>query len=904
MLYHRLKSLIYRTLQRPQAGRDLDEEIRAHLAIDTEERLDRGEAPGVAQQNARRALGNELLVKEVTRDMWGWITVERIWRDLLYAMRQIKRSPGFAAVAILSLTLGIGANTAIFSVLNAALLRVLPVRTPEELFVLRQQAHTTIPQRFSYPMFLRLRDAGSGAIGVAAMSHVARAQASLETGAQSEVATYQLVSGEFFGVLGLSPALGRLLAPGDNENIGEHPVAVISYGYWQRAFAGSLDVVGRKIRLNGTPFTIVGVAPENFRGVWLESPSDVWIPIVMQSDVHYAQNFSSHQDADPEKPWPPQEFVEWLDVIVRVKPASVFAVRNGLNGAFLRSEDNITGHLAAGARRYFLERSITLEPFGRGASNLRQRWTSPLMAMMAMVGLVLLIACANAANLLLARAEGRRREIAVRLSIGASRGRLIQQLLTESFLLVAMSTGLGLLFALWASDALVRMAVGSVTGPTPFATGVDEHVLTFAIGISVLAGFLFSLAPALRATRLELGAAMKTASRSAFAGSRFSAAKLLVAAQVALSLLVVCGAGLFARSLRNLVHQDLGFDREHVLTVWMDPRSAGYDAKQLPGLYRRLVERAQIVPGVRSAAVSMCGLVVECRTITGNVKIAGYQAAPGEDVRIQYNYVGPGYFSTVGMHLLNGRGFTSRDSGSHFVIVNQATVRRYFANRNPLGQRFGENLESEIIGVVEDARVNRVREPAVPMAYEPLEGNLVYAGSLEIRAAGDPSAIIADVRKALHDVAPDLPIERITPLELQVDRSLNLERMGAVVTSAFGVLALGLACFGLYGVMSYAVSRRTSEIGVRMALGAQPSNVLWAILKEALALIALGLAVGVPAVIVASRSIAALLYGIAPDDPATLASTIFILTAVAVFAALWPAWRASRVNPVAALRHE
>ncbi len=904
MLYHRLKSLIYRTLLRQQAGRDLDEEIRAHLAIDTEERMDRGEARGLAEQNARRALGNQLLIKEVTRDMWGWSAVERIWRDLVYALRQIRRSPGFAAIAILSLTLGIGANTAIFSVLNATLLRLLPVRAPDELFVLRQQAHTVVPQRFSYPMFLRLRDAGSGAIGIAAMSRVARAQASLETGSQSEVATYQLVSGEFFGVLGLSPALGRLLAPNDNENIGAHPAAVISHGYWQRAFAGSGDVVGRKIRLNGTSFTIVGVAPENFRGVWLESPADVWIPIVMQSDVHYAQNFSSHQDADPEKPWPPQEFVEWLDLIVRVKPASAVAVRNVLNGTFLRSEDNITGHLAADVRRYFLERSVALEPFGRGASNLRQRWTSPLVAMMAMVGLVLLIACANAANLLLARAEGRRREIAVRLSIGASRGRLIQQLLTESFLLVAASTGLGLLFARWASDALVRMAVGSVTGPTPFTTGVDEHVMMFAIGISVLTGFLFSLAPALRATRLELGAAMKTTSRSAFAGSRFSAAKLLVAAQVALSLLVVCGAGLFARSLRNLVHQDLGFDREHVLTVWMDPRSAGYDAKQLPGLYRGLVERTQIVPGVRSAAVSMCGLVVECRSVTGPVKISGYQPAPGEDVRIQYTFVALGYFSTVGMHLVSGRDFTSRDSGSRFVIVNQATVRRYFANRNPLGQRFGENLESEVIGVVEDARVNRVREPAVPMAYEALEGNLVYAGSLEIRAAGDPGAIAADVRKALRDVAPDLPIERITPLDLQVDRSLNLERMGAVVTSAFGMLALGLACFGLYGVMSYAVSRRTPEIGVRMALGAQPSNVLWAILKEALALIALGLAVGVPAVIVASRSIAALLYGIAPDDPVTLVSTIFILTAVAVFAALWPAWRASRVNPVAALRHE
>ena len=904
MLYYRLKSLIYRTLRRRQAARDLDEEIRAHLAIDLNERLDRGEAPGLAEQNARRALGNQLLIKEVTRDMWGWTAVERIWLDLVYALRQIKRSPGFATVAILSLTLGIGANTAIFSVLNATLLRLLPVPAPDELFVLRQQAHTVVPQRFSYPMFLRLRDAGSGAIGVAAMSRVARAQASLESEARSEVASCQLVSGEFFSVLGLSPALGRMLTPGDNENIGAHPVAVISHGYWLRAFAGSADVVGRKIRLNGTSFTIVGVAPQNFRGVWLESPVDAWIPIVMQSDVHYAQNFSSHQDADPEKPWPPQEFVEWLDVIVRVKPASALAVRNVLNGAFLRSEDSMTAHFAAGARRFLMERSLTLEPFSRGASNLRQRWTLPLVAMMAMVGLVLLIACANAANLLLARAEGRRREIAVRLSIGASRGRLIQQLLTESFLLVATSTGLGLLFARWASDALVRMAVGSVTGPTPFTTGVDQHVLMFAVGISILTGFLFSLAPAVRATRLELGAAMKTASRNAFAGSRFSAAKLLVAAQVALSLLVVCGAGLFARSLRNLAHQDLGFDREHVLTVWMDPRSAGYDAKQLPNLYRRLVERVQTVPGVRSAAVSMCGLVVECRTTTGNVKIAGYQPAPGEDVIIQYNYAGPGYLSTVGMHLLKGRDLTSRDSGSRFVIVNQATVRRYFANRNPLGQRFGENLESEIIGVVEDARVNRVREPAVPMAYEPLEGNLVYAGSLEIRAAGDPGAIAADVRKALRDVAPDLPIERITPLELQVDRSLNLERMGAVVTSAFGLLALGLACFGLYGVMSYAVSRRTPEIGVRMALGAQPSNVLWAILKEALALIALGLAVGVPAVIVASHFIAALLYGIAPDDPVTLVSTIVILTAVAVFAALWPAWRASRVNPVAALRHE
>jgi predicted permease len=904
MLYQRLKSLIYRTVRRGQAERDLAEEIRAHLAMDREERMERGEAPRAAEQNARRTLGNELLIKEVTREMWGWMVLERIWRDLTFAFRQLKRGPAFAAVAILSLTLGIGANTAIFSVLNALLLRSLPVRAPDELFVLRQQTHTTIRQLFSNPMFLRLRDTGSGALGVAAMSHVARAQAFIENGAPSEVAVIQLVSGEFFDVLGLAPALGRLLVPGDNTDVGGHPVAVISYGYWQRRFAGSPSVIGRKIRLNGAAFTIVGVAPANFRGVVLESPGDVWIPLVMQYDVHYSQNFSSHQNAEEEKPWASQELIDWLDVIVRVRPASASAVRDALNSVFLRSQENISRDRDAETRRYLVDRSLTLDPFGRGISNLRQRWTSPLFAMMALVGLVLLIACANAANLLLARAEGRRREIAVRLSIGASRGRLIQQLLTESFLLVAVAIGLGLLLARWSSDALVRMALGAVEGPTPFLTGIDGPVLMFAIVLSLITGVGFSLAPALRATRLELGAAMKTAARSAFTGSRFSAAKLLVAAQVALSLLVVCGAALFARSLRNLAHQDLGFDRERVLTVWIDPRSAGYGSAQLPALYRRLVERTEAIPGVRSAAVSMCTLSVDCRSTVGGVKIAGYQPSPGEEILIQFNYAGTEYFSTVGMRLLNGRDFNSSDKGSRFVIVNQATVRRYFANRNPLGQRFGENLESEIIGVVQDARVNRVREPAVPMAYHPLEGNLVYAGGLEVRAVGDPGAIAASVRKALFDVAPDLPIARITPLALQVDRSLNLERMGSVVTSAFGVLALGLACFGLYGVMSYAVSRRTSEIGVRMALGAQPGNVLWTVLREALALIALGLAVGVPAVIVGSRSIAALLYGIQPNDPPTLAATIVILTSVAVFAALWPAWRASRVNPVAALRQE
>jgi predicted permease len=897
----RLKSVIYRTLRRAQAGRDLDDEIRAHLAIDRADRLERGESPSMAEQNARRELGNELLIKEVTRDMWGWMMVERICRDLMYALRQLKRSPGFATVAILSLTLGIGANTAIFSILNALLYKSLPVAAPDQLFVLHQQSRATVPQRFSYPMFLRLRDTRSGALGVAAMSRITRAQTTLESGGRSEVAPVQLVSGEFFSVLGLSPALGRLLIPGDNLTVGGHAVAVISYGFWQRAFAGSSDAVGRAVRLNGAPFTIVGVAPEGFRGVWIDSPTDVWIPLMMQANVHYAQNFSSQDNADPEKPWVPQEFVEWLDVMVRARPAS--PVRDALDGAFQHSLDTLSRNFDAVRRRYYLEQSLVFVPFAQGASNSRQRFTSPLVAMMAMVALVLLIACANTANLLMARAEGRRREIAVRLSIGAGRGRLIQQLLTESLLLVAAAAGLGLLLAQWASDRLVRMAFG-VADPERAPLLTDRHVLAFTIALAIVTGLLFGLAPAFRATKMELGAVMKAASHAGPGRFRINAAKLLVGVQVALSLLVVFGAALFARSLRNLAEVELGFDREHVLTVWMDPRSAGYDNTRLPALYQRLVERTQAIPGVRSAVVSMCGLAVECRSIDDGVKISGYAPAPEEELRIQFSFVGLNYFSTVGMRLLNGRDFSSADSGNRVAIVNQAMVRRYFANRNPLGQRFGERLESEIIGVVQDARVNRVREEAVPMAYYPLKGNLVYAESLEVRAAGDPNSIAADVRKALSNVAPDLPIDRITPLALQVDRNLSPERMGSVVTTAFGVLALGLACFGLYGVMSYAVSRRTSEIGLRMALGARPESVLWTILKEALALIALGLAVGLPVVFFAARFISALLYGLEPNDPITLGSTIFILISVALFAAIWPAWRASRVNPVVALRHE
>jgi predicted permease len=384
-----------------------------------------------------------------------------------------------------------------------------------------------------------------------------------------------------------------------------------------------------------------------------------------------------------------------------------------------------------------------------------------------------------------------------------------------------------------------------------------------------------------------------------------------VAAQVALSLVVVFGAALFTRSLRNLNHAELGFDKEHVLTVWINPRVAGYGADRLPGLYRRLIDRMEAVPGVRSAAVSMCGLAVECRSTSGT-RVSGYEARDREDVRTQFSFVSPGYFPTVGVRLLQGRDFDTHDKGSRVAIVNEAFVRRYFAHRSPLEQHIGQpgsgarasQLGSEIIGVAGDARVNRVSEPAVPMAWWPLEGNLVYAGSLEVRAVGNPQILTADVRKALTEAAADLPVERITSLSQQVDGSLKQERLIAILTAAFGILALGLACFGLYGVMSYLVTRRTSEIGVRMALGARPAQIVSKILAEVFRLIALGLAVGLPVLFFASRSLSSLLYGVTPNDPAALLAIISVLTGVAALAGLLPAIRASRINPVAALRQE
>ena len=558
-------------------------------------------------------------------------------------------------------------------------------------------------------------------------------------------------------------------------------------------------------------------------------------------------------------------------------------------------------------RALTLDRRLVLEPFGMGFSNLREQFRTPLYALFAMVGLLLLIACANTANLLLARAATRQREMAVRLSLGASRGRVIWQLLIESLLLGAIAAAVGLAVAPLLSDLLVRMTIGVDAGPLPFSVGIDGRVVVFTVAIALLTSFLFGYAPARRATELSLSSSLKASGRGTRDGARLNLSKLLVVSQVALSLFLAAGAGAFARSFNNLVSQPLGLG-DRVLSASINPSLGGYQLSELPALYRRIIDRVEAVPGVQSATIAMCGLMNGCRSNSDGVAIGGYTAQPGEQVMFQVNRVGPNYFPTVGMTLAAGRNFDAREIGSShpaIVIVNEALVRKYFKGREPIGQRLGlDEPDTEIIGVVRDAHVNSVREAAMPMVFFPFDATPLYVGTMQIRAAGDPAAVGEAVRRALHESEPRLPVDRITTIATLAGSTLRQERLIARLTAVVGVLALALASLGLYGLMAYAVKQRTGELGIRFALGAPRARVLWMVFSESLLLMAAGLAIGVPLVAGASRLINSLLFGVSAADPATIVPAMLVLLGVGGLASYLPALRASRVDPVTALRTE
>jgi predicted permease len=903
MILARLRSLWRNLRHTGRVDHDLDQEVRAVFDLLVDEKIKSGLSLEQARRAATLELGRVDAITQQVREERTGASIDAIAKDIRYGARMLRANPGFTLVVVLSLAAGIGANTAIFSVANAVLFRELPVPAPNELHVVRYQSRLPVAQRVSYPLFDQLRAAFPDRKGLAAMSRVAGMR--LQIGAaEIETARVQLVSGEYFGVLALAPQLGRLLTPEDDRTMGAHPVAVLSDAFWQRRFNRAIDVIGREIALNGVRFSIVGVAAPGFNGVWLESPVDAWIPAMMQADVRYTQNFSA-SDSDPAKPWVPQNGLSWLDLLVRSDRADgqVAAALNAVHRPLLLQQ--IDAIADPGERKLALDRSLVLEPFAHGSSTLRSQFRTPLFALMAMVALLLLIACANTANLLLARATGRQREMAVRLSIGASRARVMTQLLIESLLLGMLAAGVGLLIAPLASELLLRMTIGVSTGPLPFSVGIDQRVLMFTALITLITSVLFGFAPAWRATDLSLTTALKAGGRGTHTGARMSLSKMLVVAQVALSLLLAVGAGLFLRSFGNLASLPLGYE-PHVIWASINPSAGGYQVSELAALYRRIIERAEALPGVESATVAMCGLMTGCRSNAGLV-ISGYTPQPGEQVGAQENRVGARYFETVGMPIVAGRDFDSRDIGTGAAkgIINEAMVRRYFENRNPIGERFGyDKADVEIIGVVRDARVNTVRESAEPMVFYPFDATPSYAGSLHVRTSGDPAGTAAALRKALRESEPQLPVARATTItELAAD-SLRQDRLIARLTTVLGVLALALACLGIYGLMSYAVKQRTAELGLRFALGAPRARVLWMVFRESLLLMLAGLIIGVPMVAAASRLVGTLLFDVSPNDPWIVAGAMLVLLAVGAMASYLPAWRASRVDPLTALRQE
>lgn len=901
-MLERIASLWRNLRHRDRVDRDLDDEVRAVFDILVDEKV-RG---GMTREQARRAatleLGRVDAVTQQVREQRAGAVLDALIRDARYGARMLVANPGFTAVVVLSLAIGIGANSALFSVANALLLQSLPVPHPETLHTARFDAPSPVPQQVSYPFFEQVRAAFPSPGAVTAISRVMRVQA--RTGGDTSMLNMQLVSGEFFDTMQLRTGIGRLFNAEDNRTVGAHPVTVIADDFWQRRFGGDPAIVGRELTLNGARFTIVGVAPPRFTGVWLESPVDAWIPLAMQRDVRYIGNFSA-TNPDLDQPWMPQDGIRWLELLVRANRTD--GPEAGALNAALRPR--LLGDLEAVGdperRRALLQQSIVLEPFGRGASSLRDRFRAPLFFLITMVAVLLLVACVNTANLMLARAASRQGEMAVRFALGAARRRVIAQLLTESLLISTLAALAGLAIAPLAGELLVRMTMGVETGPLPFAVSLDARVLAFTTLLAFATAVLSGLAPAWRASNPALAGTLRDHARSLRSGAKLNLQKGLVIAQVALSLVLVASSALFLRSVNNLAMVPLGFDAGHVVSASINPRIGGYPPEELGALYERVLERVRSLPGVQAAAVGTCGLMTGCRSSAHGIVIDGYTPQPGEDVSVQENYVSADYLRAAGISIVAGRQFTSRDAGAPVVIVNESFARRYFGSRDPIGRRIGRDVaDTEIIGVAGDARVNSVREAVGPMLLFPLADPAPYVGSMLVRTNGDPTSLVSTMRQAVVEIEPNLPVDRVSTVASLASATYRQERLVARLTTVLGLVALALACLGLYGLMSYAVRQRTAELAIRFALGAPRSRVLWMVFRESLTLMLAGLVIGVPIIMLASRMGTAMLFEVDATDPIIIGGAMGVLLIVGASSSYIPSWRASRVDPLTALRNE
>jgi predicted permease len=836
-------------------------------------------------------------------------------QDFLYGARMLAKSPGFTTVAVLSLALGIGANTAIFSLIDSVILKSLPVRNPEELVALTDPTAGGVSigisngerGNLSTREFEALRDRNSTFSGMlAAQSQLDRQNARVNGSPPEEVKT-RLVSERYFTVLGASALIGRTFTAADEHGPGGAPYAVVSYEYWQRRFGGTPSVLDARIRVGKANLSVIGVAQPHFLGENVGEAPDLWIPLNMQPEIMPGRMWLE------DDPGHIAEKVMWLHVIGRLKPG--VSLRQAQANVDVVFKQVVAEEFSVLSRSQpeILKQNLKLHAAGNGVSSLRGDFAEPLYVLMGVVALVLAIACANVANLLLARASSRQKEMGVRLALGASRARIIRQFLTESLMLSALGGLIGGLFAFFGVGLLIRM-VKNAPDAAMLEVRPDLRVLFFTLGVCFLTGVFFGLAPAWRSARVNVSGTLKEAGRGLTGSTgRIGIGKILVIGQIAVSLMLLIGAGWFMKTLRNLENVDLGYPRERLVLVRVDLLAAGYSGDRLPAVYNDLRDRMARIPGVRAVTYSQNGLFSGSES-GDRITVEGYKPQKRSDSSSRFDEVGPDYFRTVGIPMLLGRGIEARDvaSAESVCVVNEAFAKFYFGNSSPIGKHVTDEFPDTrktfvIVGVARDARDHSLRREIFRRFYlSALQPLGTYSPSLnyEIRTWADPSRVIQAARREILSFDPAIPVESIKPLGSLVDDQLRQERVIAQLSTVFGSLALLLACIGLYGVLSYAVAQRTNEIGIRMALGAERGTVIRMVLRETGVLIAIGLAVGVPASLACARLIESKLFGLKPADPVTLAAALGIMLAVGALSGYLPARRASRVDPLIALRYE
>jgi predicted permease len=891
-------------LHRRRVEEDLDDELRTYLDAAVARHLQKGISREDAIRAARVEMGSAEAVKDHVRDA-GWEShLESLWRDAGYAVRMLRRAPTFTLVAVLSLALGIGASTAIFTLLNAILLRPLPVERPEGLVEVAARRSL-----ISFAMYRDFRDSQQVFTDMAVTAQYASSRLTIPGASQPvQVDNVQLrkATGNYFALLGIQPVAGRFFTPGDDRGPNSHETAgsviVLSYAFWQRQFGGNLQVIGQTILVNRSPCRVIGVAPRSFTGERVGSVPDGWIPLVPFTPANELEGrggtFGSR--------------------FARLKPGvsreQAETAMTALFQRLLTAEGLIKDDVTS--------RSIVLASASAGVrSFVRVTYLMPLRIVMAVAILVLLIACANIANLLIARGARRQGEIGVRLAIGCGRARLMRQLLTESLVLSTLGAVAGVGVAYWGTTVLLQM-VSPAEDPIRLDLAPDTRVLLFLIGMTFVTGIGFGVAPAWRASRVDAAAPLSVLGRRGGAAAKQRFSQALVVVQVAVSLLLLVGAGLLISSLRNLYATDRGFEPEHVVIFDLQHNPPQTEPTALARVADDIRTRVTGLAGIDSASVSWI-LLFSGRDQRARLEIPGYTrpseergrgAFIGDDgaIRARFNPVSPGYFETVGMTLMQGRRLDTRDGASapRVAVVNEAMARAYFGPGSPLGRTFSipvpRNLIKsdpiEIVGVVRDAKFNNLREDMRPMFYVPLAQQLGPLRSLEVRTRQPLAPLVASIRQALADVAPDVMVRRVISLSDQVDQSLSAERLLMRLSGFFGAVALLLACIGLYGVLAYSVAQRTAEIGVRLALGATRRAIIRLVLGDTAAMVLTGVVLGVLLALGATRLLASFLYGVTPTDAATFVSAIALLLGTAAAAAYVPSWRATRINPTVALR--